>query len=476
MRHVKFIKVVLLLVVPLALLLTLLVSTTGAISFKVYVVHTESMSPTIVPGSAVIVHEGHFQIGQVITFVESGQVVTHRLVSISNLGLITTKGDANPTTDPWHVPKGQIIGGVVAAPRYVGYWITYVKNPAGFGSFLLLFFALWQIWSLISQRSSDATTDDHPARQRVRKSARGNLAVRPRLLVTSGRTDAMFGEGDIQSEPAWGQIMSAEGQVEPDIAQFVGNDNIDDFEHDNNYAAQIVRDSLEPRPTDQPTEISAAEPSNDFGANYNWPVEPDIAQFVGNDNIDDFEQDNNHAAQIVRDSLEPHPTDQPTEISAAEPSDDSEQDNNHAAQIVRDSLEPHPTDQPTEISAAEPSDDSEHDNNHAAQIVRDSLEPHPTDQPTEISAAEPSDDFEHDNNHAAQTVRDSLEPHPTDQPTEIFTAEAAPARIEEEKPAELAEPGGTVRVDEEERRHARMAKLFGVVQNGTDSESHVPEP
>lgn len=162
----KFVKIGLLLLVPFLLLASLVVLITGAASYRVYVIHTGSMSPNIPSGSAVLVHEGHYRVGQVITFTEDGLTVTHRLVSIDSEGIITTKGDGNPTNDPWHVPKSQIIGGVVVAPRYVGYWIMYFKNPLGLASVLLAVLALWQIWSLTSRE--DPNDIEKPLEPRFR--------------------------------------------------------------------------------------------------------------------------------------------------------------------------------------------------------------------------------------------------------------------------------------------------------------------
>ena len=110
--------------------------------------HTGSMSPTIAAESAVIVEEHDYHVGQVVTFTEDGQTVTHRLISINAQGMITTKGDANATADPWHVPKSQIIGGVVTTMPEVGYWPEYLKSPLGLASVLLALLACWQIWSL----------------------------------------------------------------------------------------------------------------------------------------------------------------------------------------------------------------------------------------------------------------------------------------------------------------------------------------
>ena len=127
----------------------------GGLPYKVYVVHTGSMSPTIPPESAVVVREGHYKAGQVISFTVHGAVVSHRLIAIDPNGTITTKGDANRTADPWHVPVSNVIGGVVAAPRHLGYLLTYVKTPAGCASIVAALLCLWQIWALAGDFGRD---------------------------------------------------------------------------------------------------------------------------------------------------------------------------------------------------------------------------------------------------------------------------------------------------------------------------------
>lgn len=152
----KTIRLLALFLVPVVLFGTLLFLTIDSSSYKVFVIHTGSMSPTIPSGSAVLVHEGHYRLGQVITLTEDGLTVTHRLVSINAAGLTTTKGDANATVDPWHVPKAQIIGGVVLAPRFVGYWILYFKNPLGIVSALVAVLVVWQILTLLREETTQS--------------------------------------------------------------------------------------------------------------------------------------------------------------------------------------------------------------------------------------------------------------------------------------------------------------------------------
>jgi len=178
--NLKILKGVLLLLVPATALVAFVVAASGVLPYKVYVVHTGSMSPTIPSKSAVIVREEQYEIGQVITFTASGQRTTHRLVSINADGFAITKGDANETADPWRIPPGQIIGGVVAAPRELGYWIVYLRNPVGLASVLVSVVGTWQIWAifgLAADTESAKTVDRETIRQqRLDRKVRRALA------------------------------------------------------------------------------------------------------------------------------------------------------------------------------------------------------------------------------------------------------------------------------------------------------------
>jgi signal peptidase len=138
----------------------------GVLPYRVFVVHTGSMSPTIPSTSAAIVRLDEYKIGQPISFHEQGTVITHRLEAINVDGTITTKGDANATEDPWHPPVSAIIGGVVASPPHLGYWLMYLKNPLGLGSILLAALTCWLIWSFVGQA---APTERDAARVAIPK-------------------------------------------------------------------------------------------------------------------------------------------------------------------------------------------------------------------------------------------------------------------------------------------------------------------
>jgi signal peptidase I len=79
--------------------------------YRTVTVLTGSMKPTFNPGDMIVVSPEpmrDLRVGDVITFqvpTDGHPVETHRIVSITNPGaepIVTTKGDANTTPDPWH--------------------------------------------------------------------------------------------------------------------------------------------------------------------------------------------------------------------------------------------------------------------------------------------------------------------------------------------------------------------------------------
>ena len=144
----KLARNTLLAVLVLAALVPAVLLATGVLPYKVYIVHTGSMTPTIPSRSAVIVREGVYHVGQVISFESQNGLVTHRLIARKADGVLVTKGDANRTADPGSTTAAQVIGGVVAAPRMLGYWLVYLKNPMGAASLFLTILCLWLIYSI----------------------------------------------------------------------------------------------------------------------------------------------------------------------------------------------------------------------------------------------------------------------------------------------------------------------------------------
>jgi signal peptidase len=151
------------LLVVLCVTIAGVVLSSDAVPYRVYAVRSDSMYPAIPSKSAVIVREGAYRVGQAITFHTADGVVTHRLMSRNPDGTLQTKGDANETADPGSVSPRSVVGGVVAAPRMLGYWLVYFKSPLGLGSLVLALVCLWLVHSIASDFAEPAQARDEIA-------------------------------------------------------------------------------------------------------------------------------------------------------------------------------------------------------------------------------------------------------------------------------------------------------------------------
>ncbi|KFF59609.1 hypothetical protein JF66_10130 [Cryobacterium sp. MLB-32] len=120
---------------------------TGILPYRAYVVQTGSMIPTIPPESLVVVQAHEYSLGQVITFMRDGHVVTHRFVAVNADGGLVTRGDANEADDASAVLAADVIGGVVASPPKLGFWVVYFQNPLTLGSLVLCCLSFWVAFS-----------------------------------------------------------------------------------------------------------------------------------------------------------------------------------------------------------------------------------------------------------------------------------------------------------------------------------------
>jgi hypothetical protein len=75
------------------------------------VIYSDSMSPALRAGDAIVITPAptRLQPGMIVTFEVAGDLVTHRIVEISEDGCIVTKGDANDQVDDWTDARGRRI-------------------------------------------------------------------------------------------------------------------------------------------------------------------------------------------------------------------------------------------------------------------------------------------------------------------------------------------------------------------------------
>ncbi|MGO4600697.1 signal peptidase I [Terrabacter sp. 2YAF2] len=134
----------------------------GHLGYQAFVIRTGSMSPTIPPQSLVVVRTGEYSVGQVVSFVKDGSVVSHRIVRQNPDGGFTTQGDANRTADPTPVQPSQVIGGVVSHVDRLGFWVVYLSRPLTLASLAMLGVFLWAVLPLLFGRDEDEARDPGP--------------------------------------------------------------------------------------------------------------------------------------------------------------------------------------------------------------------------------------------------------------------------------------------------------------------------
>jgi signal peptidase I len=93
---------------------------------SLYVISTPSMCPTMCVGTLAADRpaSGPIKVGQVVTFRPPGTTVvfTHRVTKVLADGSLKTQGDAEHRTDPWTVPRANVIGVVAFSVRGLGWF------------------------------------------------------------------------------------------------------------------------------------------------------------------------------------------------------------------------------------------------------------------------------------------------------------------------------------------------------------------
>ena len=142
-----------------------------AAGFKPVVVYSGSMRPTLGVGSLAVdrvIPAGNVRVGDVITFNDpytKGRLVTHRVARIVSTphGLAyRTKGDANPTRDPWAIRLNDKVGHVAFDVPLAGYvlWYAHTREIRALLVFVAAVFVLTgvlrRIWRNEPARTAEA--------------------------------------------------------------------------------------------------------------------------------------------------------------------------------------------------------------------------------------------------------------------------------------------------------------------------------
>lgn len=103
--------------------------------YKSYIIKTNSMEPTININDVIItkkVERDEIKTGDVITFMQNGEVITHRITQIDANGEYTTKGDNNNIEDTFKIDYENIEGKHVLTIPYLGKVVQALDNKIVF--------------------------------------------------------------------------------------------------------------------------------------------------------------------------------------------------------------------------------------------------------------------------------------------------------------------------------------------------------
>lgn len=126
--------------------------------YRAVCVLSGSMEDTLSVGDAVIIKEDEsYLVNDIISFKEGSEIITHRIVGITNSGFMT-KGDANNTEDREIVKEENIIGKEVLIIPWIGYIKIALMSPTGLIMILVICGGLYLINRLLEER--EETTDE----------------------------------------------------------------------------------------------------------------------------------------------------------------------------------------------------------------------------------------------------------------------------------------------------------------------------
>jgi signal peptidase I len=145
------------LVPGLAVLVLVVYAVLFAAGYRTVAVYSGSMEPELHVGSLAFVKSidsADVRVGDIITFQDPrtpGRLITHRVAKrFRHDGQVVyrTKGDANPTVDPWTIALPGTVGRTRFDLPVVGYALVYAKTREVRTGLLLLFAAVLLGWVL----------------------------------------------------------------------------------------------------------------------------------------------------------------------------------------------------------------------------------------------------------------------------------------------------------------------------------------
>jgi signal peptidase len=127
--------------------------------YDLYLVRSESMTPTINMGDLIITGPAKtIEQGDIITYDLGGELVTHRVYSTDETG-IKTKGDAVEDPDSWTVQSTDVVGSFLFKIPYVGFITNFIRSKIGWFVMIIVPAAVLVLWlakDIVKEALSDA--------------------------------------------------------------------------------------------------------------------------------------------------------------------------------------------------------------------------------------------------------------------------------------------------------------------------------
>lgn len=144
------------------IVLTTISNTNFVGGYRSFLVQSGSMEPSIMTGDIIIINkQKQYFKNNVITFQDNKNgVITHRIFDIEGNNL-TTRGDANKTSDPEKITQKMILGKVIFTIPKLGYLVAFTKTLPGLilliivPVLILVSDELFKIFKTVKNKNSD---------------------------------------------------------------------------------------------------------------------------------------------------------------------------------------------------------------------------------------------------------------------------------------------------------------------------------
>ena len=152
------------------------ISVVNILGYKSYIIKTNSMEPTISINDVVItkkVKKEKIKKGDVITFLQDGEVITHRITQIEDNGNYTTKGDNNNIEDTFKITYENIEGKHILTIPYLGKIVQALDNKIVF-LIITLIILIFMFITILNQEKRENRREKKKIEDKKRESEKNS--------------------------------------------------------------------------------------------------------------------------------------------------------------------------------------------------------------------------------------------------------------------------------------------------------------